>query len=244
MIFGTLVTIGLAENARYRYICMKYMSYVKIKNQTKTLTVRKIFCLGQNYPEHIKEMHANVPDSPVVFIKPSTAVVHNGQPIVKPSFSNLLHHEVELYAAIGREGKNISLKDAPNHILGYGVALDMTLRDIQTQSKKSGLPWTVSKGFDTSAPVSDLIPAADVPDPYNLELRCTVNGIEKQRSKTSAMIFKLDRIIEYISSVFTLEEGDLIFTGTPRGVSEVKPGDQIRAEIVGLIAIQHNVQNS
>ena len=179
-----------------------------------------------------------------MFIKPSTAVIHDGQPIIKPKFSNLLHHEVELYAAIGKEGKNISLKDAPNYILGYGVALDMTLRDIQNQSKKSGLPWAVSKGFDTSAPVSDIIPAEEIPDPYNLELLCTVNGIEKQRSSTSMMIFRLDRIIEYISSVFTLEEGDLVFTGTPRGVSEVKPGDIIRAELVGLIKIQHPVRSA
>jgi 2-keto-4-pentenoate hydratase/2-oxohepta-3-ene-1,7-dioic acid hydratase in catechol pathway len=220
------------------------MYYVNIKNQTDPVTVGKIFCLGRNYSEHAKEMDSEVPDSPLVFIKPATAIIHDGQPIVRPAFSKLLHHEVELYVAIGRGGKNISLTESSKHILGYGVALDMTLRDIQNQSKKEGLPWTVCKGFDTSAPVSDIIPIGDIPDPYQLEIRCSVNGKERQHSSTGKMIFKINRIIEYISSIFTLEEGDLIFTGTPEGVGEVKPGDVIQAELVGFITITHPVQNS
>lgn len=219
------------------------MNYFKIKNQTKSLTIGKIFCLGRNYSEHAKEMDSEVPDTPLVFIKPSTAVIHDGQAIIKPAFSNLLHHEVELFVAIGLGGKNISLKESPKHILGYGVALDMTLRDIQNISKKEGLPWTVSKGFDTSAPISDLIPSSEIPDPYALEIRCSVNGVERQRSSTGRMIFKLDRVIEYISSIFTLEEGDLIFTGTPEGVGAVIPGDVIRAELVGFVAITHPIKN-
>ena len=220
------------------------MNYVKIKNQTKSITIGNIFCLGRNYPEHAKEMNADIPDSPIVFLKPSSAVIHSGEPIVRPAFSHQLHHEVELFVAIGIGGKNISPKESSRHILGYGVALDMTLRDIQSKSKKEGLPWTVSKGFDTSAPISDVIPAREIPDPYNLEIRCLVNGAERQRSSTGKMIFKLDRIIEYISSIFTLQEGDLIFTGTPEGVSTVNPGDIIQAELVGYATISHTVQNS
>ncbi len=206
------------------------------------MRINKIFCLGRNYAAHAKEMSSGIPETPVVFLKPSTAVIQDNEPILKPSISNLLHHEVELYVAIGKGGRNISLDKAHNHIAGYGVALDMTLRDLQNSAKKEGQPWAVCKGFDTSAPISELIPAEDIKDPYSLTIRCCVNGSEKQRSSTGKMILKIDYIIHYLSSIFTLERGDLIFTGTPEGVGEAKAGDIIEAELVGYTKITNPVR--
>ncbi len=218
------------------------MVSVRFKGQNKTLTIGKIFCLGRNYEEHVKEMNSKVPDSPVIFLKPSTAILQSGAPIVRPAISKLLHHEVELFVAIGSGGKNIPSNESYRHVAGYGVALDMTLRDLQNESKKTGSPWSIAKGFDTSAPVSEIIPAGQIKDPHALTLRCLVNGAERQKSSTGKMIFRIDKIIEFISSIFTLEEGDLIFTGTPEGVGEVRPGDVIQAELVGFTTITHTVE--
>jgi acylpyruvate hydrolase len=217
------------------------MNKLPIRGTAESLQISKIFCLGRNYAEHAKEMHSDIPAIPVIFLKPATAILQNGSPIVRPKISKLLHHEVELYIAIGKGGKHISSADAHNHVLGYGIALDMTLRDLQNETKKSGQPWTIAKGFDTSAPVSPIIPAAEIPDPHALDISCRVNGILRQQSSTGKMIFKTGRIIEFISSLFTLERGDLIFTGTPEGVGEVSAGDTITAEIAGYISISHPV---
>ncbi len=218
------------------------MVNVKYRGLNSSLTIKKIFCLGRNYEEHAREMNAKVPSSPVIFLKPATAIIQNGAPIVRPAISNLLHHEVELYVAIGMGGKNIPSRESYRHIAGYGVALDMTLRDLQNEAKKSGSPWSIAKAFDTSAPVSEIIPVDQISDPHALTLRCLVNGSERQRASTGKMIFRVDQIIEFISKIFTIEEGDLIFTGTPEGVGEVKPGDIIQAELVGFTSITHPVQ--
>jgi acylpyruvate hydrolase len=204
-----------------------------------TLPVGKILCLGRNYTEHAREMKADVPTTPVVFLKPSTALIGNGESIVFPTYSKEMHHEVELVAAIGTGGSSIPRERAMEHVAGYAVGLDMTLRDLQAEAKKGGLPWTVSKGFDTSAPVSPFVRREAVGDPSNLDIRLAVNGVVKQSSNTRHMIFSLAQVVSYLSSVFTLEPGDLIYTGTPEGVGPVAKGDTLRAEIssVGSLTV-------
>jgi 2-keto-4-pentenoate hydratase/2-oxohepta-3-ene-1,7-dioic acid hydratase in catechol pathway len=207
----------------------------------RTIRVSKIVCLGANYGEHNQEMKREFsPPQPLLFLKPATAIIHDGETIEPPPFSSSLHHEVELVAVIGKEGKHISAKNAMEHITGYAVGLDMTLRDVQDVAKKKGHPWSVAKGFDTSAPISDAVPAQTVTEPHKLDIQLKVNGNIRQKSNTSKMVFKLDYQIAYISSIFKLEKGDLIFTGTPEGVSQVASGDIIEGHIekVGTVTVK------
>jgi 2-keto-4-pentenoate hydratase/2-oxohepta-3-ene-1,7-dioic acid hydratase in catechol pathway len=210
------------------------MPTLRFKNSTQTYPAGKIICLGRNYIEHAKEMRAEIPTEPVLFLKPASAILEPGGKIMIPPFSRELHHEVELVALISQGGARIPLSEAMAHIGGYAVGLDMTLRDVQAEAKKKGLPWSVSKGFDTSAPLSTFVTPESISDPHNLAISLAVNGSIRQHSSTANMIFKLDTVVAYISSIFTLEPGDLIFTGTPEGVGPVNPGDTITAEIEGI----------
>jgi len=214
---------------------------LRIHNTHTEIGVGKILCLGRNYAEHVKEMNAQFPEDPVIFLKPTSSLVRNGEAVFYPPISQNMQHEVELVVVIGKTGKNISEADAYDYILGYAVGLDMTLRDIQAKAKKEGLPWTVAKGFDSSAPVSDIVPKEIITDPGNLTITCKVNGSLRQNSSTKNMIMPVNRIVAYISSIFVLEPGDLIFTGTPEGVGPVKIGDVIEAEITGLIKTSHRI---
>ncbi len=207
------------------------MRRVQIKGVRQEFPVGKIVCIGQNYAEHIREMKAEMPKTPVFFLKPSTAIVPDGGEIVLPSVSHDVHHEVELTLLIGTDGKNILQENARSHLAGYGVGLDMTMRDLQSEAKKKGLPWTLAKGFDTSAPLSEFAPAAKVSDPSSLSLLLKVNGAVRQHSGTNDLIFSVDKLISYISQFVTLEAGDVIFTGTPQGVAQVKPGDRLEASL-------------
>jgi 2-keto-4-pentenoate hydratase/2-oxohepta-3-ene-1,7-dioic acid hydratase in catechol pathway len=220
------------------------MPALRFKNSPKSLQAGKIICLGRNYIEHAKEMQAEVPKEPVLFLKPASAIIESGGTIVIPPFSKDLHHEVELVAMISRGGTRINQSEAMSHIGGYAVGLDMTLRDVQADAKKKGLPWTVSKGFDTSAPLSTFVSADAIPDPHNLAISLAVNGTVRQHSSTRNMIFKLDFIVAYISSIFTLEPGDLIFTGTPEGVGPALPGEVLNAEIEGIGTLTATVGSS
>lgn len=203
------------------------------------LPVGKILCLGRNYAEHAKEMKSEVPSEPVVFIKPSTAIIGNGGEILLPSISRELHHEVEMVMIISKAGKNIPQREAYGHIGGYAVGLDMTLRDVQSEAKQKGLPWSVAKGFDTSAPVSSFKRKDEVPNPAKLGLTLKVNGEMRQKGNTSGMLFQPDFLVSYLSTIFTLEPGDLIFTGTPEGVGKVSHGDVLEAELesVGTLRV-------
>jgi len=196
------------------------------------LLIPKIICVGRNYAEHAKEMKADVPTAPVLFLKPPTAVIHNHGKVVIPAVSNELHHEVEMTVLIGKGGKNISRGTAMLHIAGYGVGLDMTLRDVQSDAKKKGLPWCVAKGFDTSAPLSDFVPADSIPNPHRLNVDLAVNGSVRQKGSTSDFIFTLDQLLSTISQIFTLEPGDVIFTGTPEGVAQTVSGDTLLARLL------------
>jgi 5-carboxymethyl-2-hydroxymuconate isomerase len=217
------------------------MKTLKLSNN-QVVPIGKIICLGRNYSEHAKEMKSEVPTTPILFLKPASAVIFDGEEIVRPALSKDLHHEVELVVVIGRSGKNVSESDAMNYVLGYGVGLDMTLRDVQNTLKDKGLPWFISKGFDTSAPLSVIIPKALVPDWRQLEIRCSVNGRMRQQTKVGEMIFSIEKMISYMSTFLTLEPGDLIFTGTPQGVGTLAEGDTITAELVGFTKISHKIR--
>jgi len=200
----------------------------------ESLPVGKILCLGRNYPEHAREMKAEVPSTPVLFLKPSTAIVYDGGSVVIPPLSSDVHHEIELVVVIGRDGRDIREPEAMGHVAGYAVGLDMTLRDVQAEAKKKGLPWTVAKGFDTSAPLSAAARRDAVRDAGALALELRVNGTLRQQGNTAAMILGVPAIIAYCSTLFTLEAGDLIFTGTPEGVGRVTHGDRLDARIAGV----------
>lgn len=218
------------------------MKYATLLPSNRKIPINTIFCVGQNYAEHAKEMGSTVAETPVIFLKPSNAVIESGTPILLPAMSTNVHHEVELTILIGKGGRNIPKSEAMKHVAGYGIGLDMTMRDVQLAAKKSGTPWSVAKGFYTSAPLSSFIEASQISDPYQLEILLKVNGIERQRTSTSNMNFKVDELIVFLSSVFSLEEGDIIYTGTPEGVAPVVTGDVLEAEIPGMIKIQHRVQ--
>ena len=194
----------------------------------------RLFCIGRNYADHAAEMNSPVPSKPMVFLKPSTALVRNGGEVILPAMSNEVHHEVELVAVIGKGGKNIPEAGALGHVAAYAVGLDMTARDIQAEAKKKGHPWSVAKGFDTFAPLGELVPAQKIPDPQRLSIELRVNGEIRQQGSTANMIFPVARLIAYCSSIFTLLPGDLIYTGTPEGVGPVQTGDILEASVKGL----------
>lgn len=208
------------------------MAIATLQGTSTPLAITKIVCVGRNYAEHAKEMKAEVPTTPVLFLKPPTAVVHNHGQVVIPAISKELHHEVEMTVLIGKGGRNLSRDKAMEHVAGYGVGLDMTLRDVQSEAKKKGLPWSVAKGFDSSAPLSDFVPAGSIADPHRLAVELTVNGGTRQKGSTSDFIFKLDQLLSAISHIFTLEPGDVIFTGTPEGVAQTVAGDTLLARLL------------
>jgi len=228
----------LAKKPHLEYIVFDWrgrkqtMATAHLIGLTEPLEIRKIFCIGRNYVDHAKEMNAAIPEAPIFFLKPSTAIIGEGEAIRIPSISKDLHHEIEMTVLIGRGGKNILIGNALNHVAGYGIGLDMTLRDIQSDAKKKGLPWTLAKGFDTSAPISHFVPAGEISDPHALEVKLDVNGATRQHSSTSNFIFKIDELIAYISQFFTFERGDIIFTGTPEGVASAASGDRLEARLL------------
>ena len=208
------------------------MNTVHLLQSNEDLVVPKIFCLGKNYAKHAAEMKSEVPDKPVVFMKPSSAIVHDGGKVNIPSITNDFHHEIEIYFVIGKDGRNIQSEKARSFISAMGVGLDLTLRDVQTKLRNEGNPWLISKGFDGSAPISEAVPIDSV-DFDSLELKLTVNGKLRQQGKYRNTIFKIEEVMVFLSQLFTLERGDLIFTGTPEGVAQLKHGDKLHAELVG-----------
>lgn len=213
------------------------MRKYKFKNG-KELEVKTMFCVGQNYAKHAAEMGGQVTTDPIIFIKPPQAYIENGGKIILPDMSKNIHHEVELVVVIGKECKNISEGDAAKYIAGYAVGIDVTMRDIQKQSKDKGLPWAVAKGFYSSAPISEIVPAENFGDkiPF-FDLSLKVNNQLRQKSSTKFMERSVAKLIEYLSRVFTLEAGDCIFTGTPEGVGQIVKGDILIAELNGYVSL-------
>ncbi|KAJ7305696.1 hypothetical protein JRQ81_010062 [Phrynocephalus forsythii] len=202
---------------------------------------KNIICVGRNYAEHAKEMKYTLPVKPLFFLKPSSAYVREGSPIVRPYYCRKLHHEVELGVVIGKRAQEVPQEAAMGHVAGYALCLDMTARDAQEECKAKGLPWTLAKGFSTSCPVSDFVPKERVPDPHQLKIWLKVNGELRQEGHTSAMVFSIPYLISYISGIVTLEEGDVILTGSPKGVSAVQEKDEIEAGIEGLLSMRFHV---
>jgi acylpyruvate hydrolase len=192
----------------------------------------RIFAIGRNYAEHIQELSNERPDEPVIFTKPDTALLRNNAPFYYPSFSKDVHYEAELVLRICKEGKNIEVKFAHKYFDAIAIGVDFTARDLQQKAKEKGLPWDIAKGFNGSAPVSEkFIPVEAFKDLKNINFSLKVNGELKQQGNTSFMLFSFDYIISYLSKFFTLRTGDLIFTGTPKGVGPVKVGDVLSASI-------------
>ncbi len=217
------------------------MKFAKIKNSEKKYEIGKLVCVGRNYVEHAEELGNEVPEFPLVFIKPASDIVYNNDNIIIPKFSNDVHHEAELLLLIGKTIKNATDEEAENSIIGYGVGLDMTARDIQDNLKKKGHPWTIAKCFDTSAVLSEFISKEDYQLKGNEIISLKVNGELRQNSSIDKMIFNSANVVKYISHKMTLEAGDIIFTGTPKGVSRVLKGDIIETEISNIGKINNYV---
>ena len=213
------------------------MHYVQLAQEK--IPIGKIVCIGRNYVEHIRELGNQIPDQPVIFIKPASSVIPDGGTVIIPPYSTDCHHEVELAVLIGKKAKDIAPGRALDCVAGYGVALDLTLRDIQGIQKQKGLPWEIAKAFDTACPLSEFIPAEQVNDPQNLGITLSVNGTLRQDGNTGQMMRSIKDLIASASSYFTLEEGDILLTGTPSGVGKITSGDSVEARIeqVGRLSI-------
>ncbi|HAI74782.1 MAG TPA: 2-hydroxyhepta-2,4-diene-1,7-dioate isomerase [Microscillaceae bacterium] len=203
----------------------------------------KIIAIGRNYAEHIAELQNERPEEPVIFMKPDTALLRHNEPFYHPAFSNDIHHEVELVLRVCKEGKYIDAKFAGNYYDAIGIGIDFTARDLQNKLKAKGLPWEIAKGFNGSAPISDtFIPKENFQDVKNINFDLQVNGTQRQQGNTSLMLFDFDYIITYVSQFFTLRKGDLIFTGTPKGVAAVQVGDKLRASIEGQNLLEFEIK--
>jgi len=192
----------------------------------------KILCIGRNYIDHAKELNNPVPENPVFFLKPDTALLRRNRPFYYPDFSQDIHYECELVVKINKLGKNIQKKFAHTYYDELGIGIDFTARDLQSNSKKKGLPWEIAKAFDSSAPLSmEFIDKKEFKDIHNIRFHLNKNGDKVQNGNSGDMIFDIDELIVYLSRFFTLKTGDLIFTGTPAGVGPVRIGDTLEAFI-------------
>lgn len=209
---------------------------IAIAGSTERFPVRRIFCVGQNYADHAREM-GNDPDrqQPFFFTKPADAVVENGATLPFPVRTDALHHEVELVVALGAGGSDVDAKDALGLIYGSAVGIDLTRRDLQAVAKKAGRPWDMAKGFDRSAPIAALTPGAP---PETGAIALAIDGEARQSGDLSMMIWSVAEIIAVLSTYVELAPGDLIFTGTPAGVGPILAGQRVRAEIAGLEALE------
>ncbi|MCX7874940.1 MAG: fumarylacetoacetate hydrolase family protein [Melioribacteraceae bacterium] len=218
------------------------MKFLKFKKHNEDVPIGKIVCIGRNYLEHAKEMGNEKPDEfPIVFLKPASTVIYSGENVIHPTYSDNLQHEVELVLYIGEEVKNATDEEAENAIHGYTVGLDMTLRDLQFEFKKKGDPWTLAKCFDTATVLSEIVLKKDYLLKGNEKILLKVNDEIKQSSSIDKMIFSQIEIIKFISTRMKLEKGDLIFTGTPEGVSKVVPGDKIYAELENISNLETKI---
>ena len=191
----------------------------------------KILAVGRNYAAHIEELNNERPESPVIFMKPDTALLRNNQPFYYPEFSKDIHYEVEILLKISKHGKSIQEKFASDYYQEIGIGIDFTARDLQQYAKEKGLPWALAKGFNNSAPISEFYPKDHFGDLENLNFGLEVDGEIKQKGNTKLMLYTFDQLVSYISGFFTLKKGDIIFTGTPKGVGPIAIGNRLRAFI-------------
>jgi 5-carboxymethyl-2-hydroxymuconate isomerase len=215
------------------------MHFITMQGQHDSIAVGKIICVARNYAEHARELGNPVPDRAVLFMKPASSILPSGGVIDIPPHVGSCHYEIELAVLIGKAGKQIEEAAALDHVAGYGVALDLTLRELQNELKAKGLPWEIAKAFDTSCPLSSFVPASQVPEPQNLRLRLRVNGELRQDGTSADMLRPVARLISEASQHFTLEAGDILLTGTPSGVGPLVSGDRVEAviESVGTLSV-------
>ncbi|MGH9806418.1 MAG: fumarylacetoacetate hydrolase family protein [Terriglobia bacterium] len=214
-----------------------------VAESTQVFPVGRIYCVGRNYAEHAREMgHDPEREPPFFFMKPADAIVQNGAAIPFPQATKDLHHEIELIVAIGKDGANIPVDKALEHVFGYGVGLDMTRRDLQGEAKKMGRPWEMGKAFDNSAPCTALKTVAMVGHPAKGAIWLKVNGAVKQKGDLSEMIWNVPETIACLSNLITLRAGDVIMSGTPAGVGPVKAGDKLEGHVdgVGDLAVNYS----
>jgi len=217
------------------YIYPPTIPSIEIAGSVQQFPVRRVYCVGWNYAEHVREMGEEPErEPPVFFMKPPDALVPNGGKVEYPPATENFHYEIELVVAIGASGTQINANAARDIVYGYAVGLDMTRRDLQAHAKKHGQPWALSKSFDQSAPISAVHPAIDAGHLEHGRIWLEVNGETRQDGDLSQMIWGVPEIIQCLSGFFKLQPGDLIFTGTPAGVSPVVRGDRLRGGIEGL----------
>lgn len=208
---------------------------VEIAGAARRFAARRIYCVGQNYAAHAREMDKNPErEPPFFFSKPADAVVASGAAIAYPPRTADFHHEIELVAAIGRAGADIARASALDHVFGYAAGIDLTRRDLQAQAREAGRPWDLAKGFDDSAPIGAIAPAARIGHPGAGRISLAVNGATRQDGDLADMIWSVAEIVSVLSSFVRLEPGDLIFTGTPAGVGPLHLGDSVSGEIAGV----------
>lgn len=218
------------------------MRKIRVAGSGKEVEVGKLVCLLRSYKAHADEMKSAPSIVPEFFLKPASAIIENGGTIILPKESADVHHEVELAVVMGMTGGRISRDAAMDHVFGYAVLIDVTARDIQAKAKKDGKPWAAAKGYDTFAPMSEIVPKEKVGDPHALDIWLKVNGEYRQKSNTKNLLFSVGQIIEYVSGIMTLEKGDIIATGTPEGVSQIVEGDVVEAGIQKVGTIKVNVK--
>jgi fumarylpyruvate hydrolase len=213
-----------------------------VMGRAEQFPVHRIYCVGRNYEEHAKEMGGPGREAPFFFMKPADALLYaapgSTAQMPYPTLTANLHHEIELVVAIGIGGRNITAAQAPHHIFGYAVGLDMTRRDLQNDMKKAGRPWCIGKGFDHSAPIGQITPATELASIADAAITLRVNGAMRQSSTISQLIWNIAETIEQLSMAWELQPGDLIFTGTPAGVGAVAAGDEMQGDITGLSGIR------
>jgi len=197
------------------------------------LPVGKVVCVGRNYLAHIRELGNEVPAQPVLFMKPSTALVGLERPIRLPTHGRECHHELELAVLIGQRLSGVEAAVVAGAIAGYALAIDLTLRDVQAELKAKGQPWELAKAFDGACPISPFVPPEALPEPQRADLRLRVNGRVRQQGNTGQMMRGIDELIAYISQVFTLLPGDVVLTGTSEGVAALRAGDRLELELDG-----------
>lgn len=202
----------------------------------------KIICIGRNYAEHAKELKNEIPTEPVWFMKPDTALLKDGEAFYLPDFSNDIHHEIEIVIKINKVGKHIDEQFAHKYYDEIGLGIDFTARDLQAKCKEKGLPWEKAKAFDGSAPIGKFIKKEQLGDLNNLNFELKINGESRQLGNTKDLLFSFDKVISYVSKFVTLKVGDLIYTGTPEGVGQVKIGDKLQGYLKGDLLIEFEVK--
>ena len=216
---------------------------VSVAGEDVDFPVHRIYCVGQNYREHAREMGASGREPPFFFAKPADAVTES-RSVPYPSMTGNLHHEVELVVALGAGGRDIDTATALEHVFGYAVGVDLTRRDLQAAAKQAGRPWTTAKGFDCSAPISPLQRVGRSGHPVAAAISLSVNGELRQQGSTADMTWSVAEIIAELSKYFELQPGDLVFTGTPPGVGPLRPGDHVACGIEGVGSLEFRMRES